>query len=105
MAMDFIQSSKDYLRQIDAEVERLQQLRSQVSTTIQSEETLEAKPRRGMSEAGRQAIAAAQKERWAKKKAGGKKAIGKKASKSVTVPAEKKISAKKTSPKKASADA
>ncbi|MGI4828199.1 MAG: hypothetical protein ACRYFU_08425 [Janthinobacterium lividum] len=103
MAMDFTQSSKDYLRQIDAEVERLQQLRSQVASTIQSEEALETAPRRGMSEAGRRAIAAAQKERWAKKKAAGKKVSGKKtAVTTAPITSEKKSSTKKTSAKKTS---
>ena len=33
----FIQQSEEYVRQIDAEIERLQQLRDQVQTTIQGE--------------------------------------------------------------------
>ncbi len=36
----FIQQSEEYVRQIEAEIERLQQLRDQVQTTIQGEEAL-----------------------------------------------------------------
>ena len=36
----FNQQSEEYLRQIEAEIERLQQLRDQVQTTIHGEETL-----------------------------------------------------------------
>ena len=36
----FIQQSTEYIQQIEAEIERLQQLRDQVQTTIQSEATL-----------------------------------------------------------------
>ena len=38
----FIQQSNDYIQQIEAEIERLQQLRDQVRATIQSEEELES---------------------------------------------------------------
>ena len=37
----FIKQSEEYVSQIDAEIERLQQLREQVQTMIQSEEALE----------------------------------------------------------------
>ena len=37
----FINQSEEYVGQIDAEIERLQQLRDQVQTMIQSEEALE----------------------------------------------------------------
>ena len=37
----FIQQSNEYIQQIEAEIERLQQLRDQVRATIQSEEELE----------------------------------------------------------------
>ncbi len=37
----FIKQSEEYVGQIDAEIERLQQLREQVQTMIQSEEALE----------------------------------------------------------------
>ena len=37
----FIQQSEEYVRRIEAEVERLQQLRSQVQAVIQSEKALE----------------------------------------------------------------
>ena len=40
MAIMFIQQSEEYVRQIEAEIERLQQLRDQVHTTIQGEEAL-----------------------------------------------------------------
>ena len=40
MATIFINHSEAYVRQIEAEIERLQQLRDQVQTTIQSEATL-----------------------------------------------------------------
>jgi uncharacterized membrane protein YccC len=38
----FIQQSNEYIQQIEAEVERLQQLRNQVRATIQSEGELES---------------------------------------------------------------
>ncbi len=41
MATMFIKQSEEYVGQIDAEIERLQQLRDQVQTMIQSEEALE----------------------------------------------------------------
>ena len=41
MATMFIQQSSEYIQQIEAEIERLQQLRAQVRATIQSEEQLE----------------------------------------------------------------
>ena len=37
----FIKQSEEYVGQIDAEIERLQQLREQVQTMVQSEEALE----------------------------------------------------------------
>ena len=37
----FLKQSEEYVGQIDAEIERLQQLRDQVQTMIQSEEALE----------------------------------------------------------------
>lgn len=37
----FIKQSEEYVGQINAEIERLQQLRDQVQTMIQSEEALE----------------------------------------------------------------
>lgn len=42
MATKFIQHSTEYIQQIEAEIERLQQLRDQVQATIQSEEELES---------------------------------------------------------------
>ena len=41
MATRFSQLSEEYLRQIDAEVERLHQLRTQVQSVVQSESALE----------------------------------------------------------------
>ena len=41
MATRFSQVSEEYLRQIDAEVERLHQLRTQVQTILQNEVALE----------------------------------------------------------------
>ncbi|WP_263384511.1 hypothetical protein [Granulicella arctica] len=41
MATMFTQQSNEYIKQIEAEIDRLQQLRDQVRTTIQSEEQLE----------------------------------------------------------------
>ena len=62
----FIQQSTEYIQQIEAEIERLQQLRDRVRATIQSEEQLE-------SEKSGQVP----RKRAAKKSAGGK-AAGKK---------------------------
>lgn len=61
----FIQQSTAYIQQIEAEIERLQQLRDQVLATIQSEEQLEGEEQ------------SAPRKRAAKKSAG-KKAAGKK---------------------------
>ena len=41
MASTFMERSEEYLRQIDAEVERLGQLRAQVQAAIQGEDALE----------------------------------------------------------------
>jgi superfamily II RNA helicase len=46
MATMFIQQSEEYVRQIEAEIERLQQLRDQVQTTIQGEEAEVKAPRK-----------------------------------------------------------
>ena len=54
----FIQQSEEYVRQIGAEIKRLQQLRDQVQATIQGEEALE------------EAAAKAPRKRAAKKSAG-----------------------------------
>ncbi len=64
MATMFIQQSTEYIQQIEAEIERLQQLRDQVQATIQSEEHLESEEPQ------------APRKRAAKKSAG-KKAAGK----------------------------
>lgn len=42
MATMFIQQSTEYIQQIEAEIERLEQLRDQVQATIRNEEELEA---------------------------------------------------------------
>ena len=77
MARDFSASSSQYLASIDAEIERLQQLRQQVEAAVDADQAI-AKPaksvRKGMSEEGRRKIAAAQKARWAKQKKASKAA-------------------------------
>lgn len=90
MARDFVQTSEQYLSQIDAELKRLQQLRQLVTEAIRGDAAVSSsspkKARKGMSAEGRRRVAEAQKARWAAlKKAGGKAA--KKAVKAVT-PAE-----------------
>ncbi len=105
----FTALSVDYLQQIDQEIERLQQLREQVSATLESEAQVNTNAKRGvapkkmgrpkstkrgMSDAGRLAIAEAQRKRWAAKKAAEKKAA--------RATATKKTS-KKTAAKKAAA--
>ena len=62
----FIQQSEEYVLQIEAEIERLQQLRDQVQATIQGEEALSE----GEVEAPRKRAA---------KKSAGKKVAAKKA--------------------------
>ena len=61
----FIQQSTEYIQQIEAEIERLGQLRDQVQATIQNEEQLEGNEQK------------APRKRAAKKSAG-KEAAGKK---------------------------
>ena len=95
MARDFAQSSKQYLASIDAEIERLHNLREQVAAAVDADQAI-AKPakaaRKGMSAEGRRKIAEAQKARWAKQK---------KAAKSVAKAPAKKAEPKKTTSKKA----
>ena len=76
MAQAFTQNSEQYVSQIDAEIERLQQLRSQVAEAIEGEKQIAApkKTRGGMSAEGRLRVAEAQKARWAKQKKAAKKA-------------------------------
>lgn len=67
--------SQQYLAEVDAEIERLGQLRKLVTAAIQGEKAVAAAPkkeRKGMSAEGRQRVAEAQKARWAalKKSAG-----------------------------------
>ena len=66
MATMFIQQSTEYIQQIEAEIERLQQLRGQVQATIQSEEQLESEEPEQNSP------------KRAAKTSAGKKAVGKK---------------------------
>ena len=60
----FIQQSEEYVRQIEAEIERLQQLRDQLQATIQGEELLSKaevqapRKRAAKKSAGKPAIAA-----------------------------------------------
>ena len=97
MPRDFARSSTQFLASIDAEIERLQNLRQQVAAAVDADEALEVpeKPlRKGMSAEGRRKIAEAQKARWAKQK---------KAAKSAAKAPAKKAAAKKTASKKAPA--
>ena len=64
MATMFIQQSIEYIQQVEAEIERLRQLRDQVTATIQSEGQLEGKEQMAPQRAA--------------KKSAGKKAAGKK---------------------------
>lgn len=95
MPRDFALSSTQYLASIDAEIERLQNLREQVAAAADADEAI-AKPtktvRKGMSAEGRRKIAEAQKARWAKQK---------KAAKSVAKAPARKVAAKKITRKKA----
>lgn len=98
MARDFIQNSKQYLSQIDAEIQRLQNLRNQVAGAIQGDQEIVKTERRGgMSEEGRRRVAEAQKARWAKQKKAAKQPASKPAKKSVA----KKAASKKASGTKA----
>ena len=77
MARDFTQNSEQYLTHIDAEIARLQQLRTQVTGAVKGEKELSSSPqkaRKGMSAEGRLWVAAAQKARWAKLKKAAPKA-------------------------------
>jgi len=68
MATRFIQQSEEYIRQIDAEIERLQQLRDQVQSTIQSEAALEGSEPTVKAPRKRTAKKAASKQTPAKKR-------------------------------------
>ncbi|MGI4756938.1 MAG: hypothetical protein ACRYGF_08820 [Janthinobacterium lividum] len=97
MAQAFTQNSEQYVAHIDAEIERLQRLRNQVSEAIEGEKQIAA-PRTtggGMSAEGRLRVAEAQKARWAKQKKAAKKAA-----KAVVTSPVKKTSATKTVAKK-----
>ena len=99
MPRDFANSSTQFLASIDAEIERLQNLRQQVASAVDADEAL-GKPaksvRKGMSAEGRRKIAEAQKARWAKQKKAAK-APAKKAAAEKSV--GKKMPAKKTAVK------
>ncbi len=92
MAMAFIQNSQEYLRKIDEEVQRLQDLRAQVALAIEGDEAVAVTPRGKRSDEARERMAQAQKARWAQNKATGKKVPTKQALK----PAVRKTSAKKS---------
>ena len=91
MANDFTQSSRHYLTNIDAEIERLQQLRSQVASAIEGDQAIAKPARKGMSPEGRKRIAEAQKARWATQNKAfvraAKKAPAKKKAKKIPEPA------------------
>ena len=76
MAQAFLQNSEQYVSHIDAEIERLQQLRTRVAEAIQGEKAIVApkKAGGGMSAEGRLRVAEAQRARWAKLKKAAKKA-------------------------------
>lgn len=99
MPRDFAQSSSNYLASIDAEIERLQNLREQVASAADADESIAipAKPiRKGMSAEGRRKIAEAQKARWAKQKKAAKTAAKSPVKKVAAKKAVKKSPAKKT---------
>ncbi|MGI4757626.1 MAG: hypothetical protein ACRYGF_12355 [Janthinobacterium lividum] len=104
MAQAFTQNSEQYVSHIDAEIERLQQLRGQVAEAIEGEKQITAPKNtgRGMSAEGRLRVAEAQKARWAKQKKAEKKAakavIAKPAKKVVAKKSVAKKSAKKATP-------
>ena len=101
MARDFSESSSQFLTSIDAEIERLQQLRQQVAAAEDADEAL-AQPaktvRKGMSVEGRRRIAEAQKARWAKQKKAAKVPAKKTATKKI---ASKRVPAKRAGKKSA----
>ena len=97
MALDFTQSSEQFLASLDAEIERLHQIREQIAAALGTQtkanpKSVAAPKRKGMSEEGRRKIAEAQKARWAKQKTADK-AAGKQATTKGT--ARKKAPAKK----------
>lgn len=102
MALDFTHSSEQFLASLDAEIDRLQEIRKQIAAALGTEAKAPAADqpkRRGMSEEGRRKIAEAQKARWAKQKStstAAKRTPGKKAS-------AKKAPSKKTVFKKSAA--
>lgn len=106
MARDFSRSSSQFLASIDAEIERLQNLREQVASAVDADEAI-ARPaktvRKGMSAEGRRKIAEAQKARWAKQKKAEKSATKAPAKKAVTKKVVSKKSAAKRTAKKAAA--
>ena len=105
MAQAFLQNSAQYVSQIDAEIERLQQLRTQVAEAIEGEKQIAApkKARGGMSAEGRLRVAEAQRARWAKQKKAAKKAaralVAKPEKKAVAKKSAKKVSSKPSATK------
>ena len=105
MALDFTKSSEQFLASLDAEIERLRQMREQIAAALgtETQNRSAGRPqRKGMSEEGRRKIAEAQKARWAKQKSTANSA-GKRAPAGGTV-AKKRV-AKKAAAKKASGKA
>lgn len=100
MATNFIQISEDYLRQIDAEVERLHKLREQVQSVVQSESALDqAKPAAAKRPYTRRTPAPVAEKTATKRPYNRRVPLPPPAKKS----AAKKTAAKKTSAKKSSA--
>lgn len=94
MARDFSVSSSQFLHSIDAEIERLQNLREQVAAAVDADEAINRPSRmvrKGMSAEGRRKIAEAQKARWAKQK---------RAEKAAAKAPARKTAAKKSASKK-----
>ena len=101
MAQAFTQNSEQYVSHIDAEIERLQQLRNQVAEAIEGEKQITAPKNTGggMSAEGRLRVAEAQKARWAKQKKAAKKAAKAVAPNPVKKAVAKQVVAKKAAKK------
>ncbi len=99
MATNFIQQSEEYLRQIDAEVEQLQQLRTQVQAIIQSEVVLE----RSDASPANQGVKTAGKRKYTRRAPVTQEktsAVKRPYNRRVPSPAAKKTATKKTATKK-----
>ena len=97
MPRDFANSSTQYLASIDAEIERLQDLRERVAAAVDADQAIAVpakSARKGMSTEARRKIAEAQKARWAKQK---------KIAETIAKAPAKKAAAKKSTSKKAPA--